>query len=291
MRIGYKEVGPGNPTYIIAEIGINHSGSVEIAKQLIDVAVIAGASAVKFQKRAVEAVYTKEELAKPRESPFGCTNGDLKRGLEFNLADYAEIDDYCHEKKIDWFASPWDVASVDFLQNFDIPVYKVASACITDHDLLERIAETKKPVILSTGMSTELQIDKAICSLSRDRDLSYPSVALMVCTSTYPAKLEELNLSRITEFQRKWIWPVGYSGHESGLWTTLAAVAMGATIIERHITLDRSSWGSDQSASVEPYGFIKLCREIRDFEKARGDGKIRILPSEVPIMEKLRRYR
>lgn len=287
MRIGYKEVGPGSPTYIVGEIGINHSGSVEIAKQLIDVAVVAGADAVKFQKRTVEIVYTKEELAKPRESPFGSTNGDLKRGLEFNLAQYAEIDDYCHEKKIDWFASPWDVASVDFLENFDIPVYKVASACITDHDLLERIAQTGKPAILSTGMSTERQIENAIHSLSgRNQD-----IALMVCTATYPAKIEELNLSRIGEFQRKWTRPVGYSGHEAGLWTTLAAVAMGATLVERHITLDRASWGSDQAASIEPSGFIKLVREIRDFEKARGDGKIGILPSEEPILAKLRRYK
>lgn len=286
MKIGEKEVGPGHPSWICAEIGINHSGSLEIAKKLIDAASLAGADAVKFQKRSVDVVYTKEELEKPRESPFGSTNGDLKRGLEFGFKEYGEISAYCLEKKIDWFASPWDVASVDFLEQFDVIVYKVASACITDMVLLKRIAQTKKPVILSTGMSTIDQVKQAASF--------FPDVrhsALLVTTSTYPAKLEELNLSRIRTLNRLFPYHiVGYSNHHPGLWVNLCAVAMGAHILEFHLTLDRASFGSDQSASIEPNGAIKLISEIRDFEKATGDGKIGMLESERMIMEKLRRF-
>ena len=288
MIISQKEVGRENPTYVIAEIGINHNGSIDTAKRLIDAAVDCGVDAVKFQKRTIEVVYTESELAKPRESPFGTTNGDLKRGLEFGINEYSEIDDYCHEK-IMWFASPWDCSSVDFLENFDIPSYKVASACITDLNLLQRIKQTEKPVIVSTGMSTEEQIGTALEVLRPEGDLE--DIALLSCTSTYPAKLEELNLNKINALRETFGTVVGYSGHEVGLWTTLCAVAMGAAIVERHITLDRSMWGSDQSASIEPGGFKKLVTEIRDFEKAKGDGLVRILASELPMIEKLRRFK
>jgi N-acetylneuraminate synthase len=284
MNIAGRVIGPGYQTFIVAEIGINHNGSVEDAKKLIDVVYIAGADAIKLQKRTVEAVYSEEELARPRESPFGKTNGDLKRGLEFDGSQYAEINDYCKGKGIIWFASPWDARSVDFLEQFDIPVFKVASACLTDFELLEKIATTEKPVIMSTGMSSQEEIAAADC-IFQGQDL-----ALLVCTSTYPCALENLNLNRIETMIHHSPWRViGYSGHEVGLYTTLCAVAMGACIVERHITLDRASWGSDQAASIEPGGFIKLCSEIRDFEAARGIGTIGMIESEKAVKEKLRR--
>ena len=286
MRIGDKEIGEGNPTFICAEIGINANGSVDLAKQLIDVASIAGADMIKFQKRNVDVVYTKEELDKPRESPFGATNGDLKRGLEFGIAEYAEIDNYCHQKGIMWTASPWDISSVSFLEHFDVPAYKVASACLTDEALLWSINDTGKPVILSTGMSTMEQVRTAVGAFPEDR------VAILACTSTYPAKVHELNLARIETLDKEFYpCPIGYSNHSPGLWMSLAAVAMGAALLEVHITLDRASWGSDQAASIEPSGFIKLVREIRDLEKARGSGELGILKSEEPILQKLRRYK
>ena len=276
-----------NSVFVVAEIGINHNGSVEIARQLIEAAKWAGADAVKFQKRTVDVVYTAEELTHPRESPFGITNGDLKRGLEFGTDEYEQIDDWCFFNNIHWFASPWDVGSVGFLQKFDVPWYKVASACITDLSLLHAINGTQKPVIISTGMSTIEQIGKAVWCFPDRRDVS-----LLVCTSTYPAKVEELNLSRIHTLME--LFPqfkIGYSGHEVGIWTTLCAVAMGAEIVERHITLDRSMWGSDQAASLEPKAFKKLVEEIRTFEQAFGDGALRILESELPLVTKLRRFK
>ena len=284
MKISEHEIGTGHLCFIVAEIGINHNGDIKIAKQLIDAAKYAGCQAVKFQKRTVEVVYTPEELARPRESPFGQTNGDLKRGLEFSLADYMEIDDYCQQKNILWLASPWDEASVDFLEDFEPPCYKVASACLTDIPLLQKIAATKRPVIMSTGMSSLEEIIRAY------NCFTHP--ALLACTSTYPASLVELNLRRIKTLQ--YYFPediIGYSGHEVGLWSTLCAVVMGASIVERHITLDRSMWGTDQSASIEPHGFALLVREIRDFEKARGTGKIGIIESELAIRDKLRRMK
>ena len=284
MKIGNHEVGPDNPCFVIAEAGINHNGDIKIAKQLIDAAKVAGCQAVKFQKRTVDVVYSAEELARPRESPFGTTNGDLKRGLEFSLADYLEIDDYCAKKEILWFASPWDEESVDFLEDFEPPCYKVASACLTDIELVKKIADNKRPVIMSTGMSSLEEISRAY------NVLDHP--ALLACTSTYPASLVELNLNRIKALQH--YFPddvIGYSGHEVGIWSTLCAVAMGACIVERHITLDRSMWGSDQAASIEPHGFALLVREIRDFEKALGDGKIGIIESELAIRDKLRRVK
>jgi len=284
MNIKGRVIGPGYQTFIIAEIGLNHNGSVEKAKKLIDVAVIAGADAVKFQKRTVETVYSEEELARPRESPFGKTNGDLKRGLEFDHSAFEEINDYCKGKGIIWFASPWDVSSVDFLEQFDVPIFKVASACLTDFELLFKIQQSKKPVIMSTGMSTYEEMKTA------DQVFQGNDVALLVCTSTYPCVLEDLNLERIRTMQMAFSHRViGYSGHEVGLNTTRDAIIMGACIIERHITLDRASWGSDQAASIEPQGFIKLCKEIREIPIARGEGKIGMIESEKAVKEKLRR--
>lgn len=283
VKIGSKIVGDDYPVYIIAEIGINHNGSVDTAKKLIDVAVEAGCDAVKFQKRTVDIVYTAEELAKPRENPFGPTNGDLKRGLEFNLHQYREIDAYCKAKGIAWFASCWDEESVDFMAQFDPPCYKVASASITDDSLLRHHKEKKRPIILSTGMSDMRIIEGALDVLGADE------LIVMHCTSTYPSKLEELNLMGIKTLRDRLNLPIGYSGHEVGLYTTLAAAVLGACVVERHITLDRAMWGSDQAASVEPQGIKRLVADIRTWESAKGDGHIRIYDSEIPIMKKLRR--
>lgn len=286
MEIAGRIVGNGHPCYVIAEIGINHNGSIDIAKKLIDVAVDAGCDAVKFQKRTIDIVYSSEELGRPRESPFGTTNGDLKRGLEFGVPEYEAIDSYCREKGIIWFASPWDIFSVRFLQAFNIPVYKVASACLTDIDLLKEIQGTGKPVILSTGMSTEDEIRRTLGWIG-----SY-NMVLMVSTSTYPCELADLNLNRIHTFKKKYsAFQIGFSNHHPGIYASLCAVAMGAKILEVHITLARSMFGSDHAASIEPVGLKKLVREIRDFELACGDGRIDILPSEIPVMEKLRRVK
>ena len=288
MKIGNHDIGEGHPCWITSEIGINHSGSLEIAKQLIDAASLAGCQAVKFQKRTVDVVYSAEELAKPRESPWGTTNGDQKRGLEFGESQYREIDAHCREKKIIWYASPWDLDSVSFLENFNIPVYKIASACVTDLELIRRIGMTGKPVIMSTGMSTVKEIGRAVTLLETFTD----QIALLACVSVYPARIEELDLKRI--WRLKTLWPhleIGYSGHETGLWSTLCAVALGATLIERHLTLDRSSYGSDQSASLEPMAFGKLVTEIRDYELALGEGVLGVSEREKPIWEKLRRVK
>ncbi len=283
VKIGKHWVGDGHPAYIVAEIGINHNGDLDIAKKLIDVAVLAGCQAVKFQKRTIEVVYSKEELERPRESPFGTTNGDLKRALEFGLEQYREIDRYCKEKGIDWFASCWDEGSVDFIDQFDVPCYKIASASLTDDNLLRHTRSKGKPLLLSTGMSTLEQIDHAVEILGK-QDL----ILLHTC-SAYPAEYSELNLRVIHTLRQRYGIPVGYSGHETGLSTTIATIAMGACVIERHITLDRAMWGSDQAASVEPQGFIRLVRDIRLVETALGDGVKRLVESEVPVMKKLRR--
>ncbi len=285
MEIAGKKIGEGHPCFIVGEVGINHNGSLDTARQLIDVAVDAGCDAVKFQKRTIDVVYTPEELARPRKSPFGETNGDLKRGLEFDFDDYCVIDGYCRKKGIKWLASPWDIKSVDFLEGFLTPAYKIASPCLTNVDLLIKLSNTEKPMIISTGMSSQHQISEAIDFLG-DCD-----VALMVCTSTYPAKLEDLNLSRILTMRHEYADPIGYSNHHPGIYASLCAVALGASILEVHITLDRSSWGSDQSASIEPQGLKKLVKEIRDYEIAKGDGKIRMLDSEIAVMQKLRRVK
>jgi N-acetylneuraminate synthase len=283
VKIGERRVGPGSPTFIVAEIGINHNGSLETAKQLIDAAVAAGCDAVKFQKRTVEVVYSAEELARPRENPFGPTNGDLKRGLEFGPEQYSDIDQYCRSKGILWFASCWDEASVDFMEQYHPPCYKIASASLTDDALLRHNRKTGRTVILSTGMSTLPQIDHAVEILGI-RDL-----VVLHATSTYPSKVEELNLRVISRFLERYRVPVGYSGHEVGLYTTLAAVVLGACVVERHITLDRAMWGSDQAASVEPQGFSRLVKDIRAVEAGLGDGLKRVYESEIPIMQKLRR--
>jgi len=284
VNIGGHAVGPQRPCFVVAEIGINHNGDLELAKRLIDAAVNAGCDAVKFQKRTVDVVFTPDELARPRENPFGPTNGDLKRGLEFGeAAEYREIDAYCKAKNILWFASCWDPESVDFIARFDPPCFKIASACLTDNDLLRHHKRFGKPVVLSTGMSTMEQIEGAVEVLGTD------NLVILHATSTYPAQPEELNLRMIPALQGRFAVPIGYSGHEVGLPTTVAAVALGACMVERHITLDRAMWGSDQAASVEPHGFGRLVREIRAVERALGDGVKRVYEREIPVMKKLRR--
>lgn len=284
VSIGGVPVGDGHPCYITAEIGINHNGSVENTKKLIDAAVTAGCAAVKFQKRTVEIVYTPEELAKPRENIFGPTNGDLKRGLEFGLEQYKEIDQYCREKGIHWFASPWDEPSVEFLRQFNPVAVKIASASLTDDALLRACRSLDVPVILSTGMSTMEQIQRAVDILGQH------DLVLLHCTSTYPGKPEELNLRVIQTLRDLFpTVPIGYSGHEVGLATSVAAVALGACMVERHITLDRSMFGSDQASSVEPVGFTRMVSDIRSVELALGNGLKVVYPSERPIIAKLRR--
>ena len=276
-------VGDGEPCFIVAEIGINHNGELDTAWKLIDAAKEAGCDAVKFQKRTVDVVYSQEELERSRESVFGLTNGDLKRGLEFDHEQYASIDNYCREKEIFWFVSCWDTGSIGGVEQFNLPILKVASASLTDDALLHRYWGAGKPIILSTGMSTIEQIDHAVDILDTD------NLIILHCTSTYPSKPEELNLRCIPMLKERYGVPIGYSGHEVGLQTTEAAVALGACMVERHITLDRSMWGSDQSASVEPQGFKRLVRNIRTIEAAMGDGVKKVYESELPIMEKLRR--
>jgi N-acetylneuraminate synthase len=283
VKIGNKLVGEGQPCYIIAEIGINHNGNIDLAKRLISVAVAAGCDAVKFQKRTVDVVYTAAELANPRENPFGTTNGDLKYGLEFEEDDYAEIDAFCKSVKIPWFVSPWDEGSVDFIEKFDTPVYKVASASLTDDHLLKHIRKTGKPVIASTGMSTYAEIDHAVGVLGKE------NLVLMHTTSTYPANYDELNLRAIPTMAQRYGVPIGYSGHETGIPTSVAARVLGACTVERHITMDRAMWGSDQSASLEPNGISRLVRDIRLVEQSMGDGVKRVYEREVPIIKKLRR--
>lgn len=283
VQVAGHRIGPGNPCFVVAEIGINHNGRLDTAFRLVDAAVESGCQAVKFQKRTVELVYSPEELARPRESPLGATNGDLKRGLEFGRDEYRAIDAYCAEKGILWFASCWDEGSVDFMEEFGPPCYKIASACLTHDDLLRRHRETGRPVILSTGMSTMEQVRHAVGQFDLDR------LVILHATSTYPSRVEDLNLRVIETLRREFECPIGYSGHEVGLQTSVAAVALGACVVERHLTLDRSMWGSDQAASVEPQGFSRLVRDIRAVEAAMGDGVKRLLDDEIPVMEKLRR--
>ena len=283
VRLGNARVGDGTPCYIIAEIGINHNGDLDIARKLIDVAVEANCNAVKFQKRTIDVVYSPEELARPRESPFGTTNGDLKYALEFGLDGFQAIDKYCSEKGIPWLASCWDEMSVDFIAQFDVPCYKVASACLTDDDLLRHTRAKGKPILLSTGMSSLEQVDHAVDLLGKEE------LAILHSCSTYPAHYEELNLRVIPVLRQRYDVPIGYSGHETGLPSSVAAVALGACVVERHITLDRSMWGSDHAASLEPNGIVRLVRDIRLAETAMGDGVKRVIEREVPIMKKLRR--
>ena len=283
VRVGNRLVGDDQPCYIVAEIGINHNGDIDLAKRLISVAVAAGCDAVKFQKRTVSVVYSPEELAKPRETPFGATNGDLKYALEFEQEEYEEIDHFCRSIKMPWFASPWDEESVDFLEQFRPPAYKIASACLTDDHLLRHIRATGKPIILSTGMSTYAEIDHAVGVLGND------DLILLHATSTYPANYDELNLRAIPTMRARYDMPVGYSGHETGIPSSVCAAALGACCVERHITLDRAMWGSDQAASLEPNGITRLVRDIRLWEQSKGDGVKRVYEREMPIIKKLRR--
>ena len=284
VEIDGKKVGPGNPIYIIAEIGINHNGNMDICKKLIDMAVDSGCDAVKFQKRTIDIIYSKEELAKPRESPFGNTNGDLKRGLEFGEKEYRQIDKYCKEKNITWFASPWDIPSVDFLEKFDIPCYKIASASLTDKGLLEKIKTTNKPTILSTGMSDTDQIRRAVKILGED------NLILLSCVSSYPTtNLADQNLKVIETLKKEYSCPVGYSGHEADTFPTLMAMALGANVVERHITLGRTMYGSDQAASLERKGLEMICNRAKDIPLLLGDGIKKITDSEIPISAKLRK--
>jgi len=285
VTIANRRVGPGEPVMVVAEIGINHNGRLDLALAMIDAAAAAGCHAVKFQKRTVDVVYTPDQLAQPRESPFGATNGDLKRGLEFGWQDYQAIAARCRSAGVMWFASCWDQASVDFLEAFDPPCYKIASPSLTDLALLLRHRATGRPIILSTGMSTLDEIDIAVDALGRDR------LILMHCTSSYPSPVEELNLRAIPSLLHRYDVPVGYSGHEVGLATTAAAVALGACMVERHLTLDRAMWGSDQSASVEPQGFARLVKYVAAVDVALGDGIKRVQESERPALQKLRRVR
>jgi N-acetylneuraminate synthase len=283
VQIGGKQVGTGCPCFVIAEIGINHNGDVETALRLIDAAIDAGCQAVKFQKRTIDLVYTAEELERPRENPFGLTNGDLKRGLEFGADEYRVIDTYCRDKGILWFASSWDKSSIDFMEAFNPPCHKIASACLTHDSLLLHFRATGRPLILATGMSTLEQIRHAVGLLDPN------NLVIVHATSVYPSQVNTLNLRVIQTLQQEFECPIGYSGHEVGLQTSVAAVALGTCLIERHLTLDRAMWGSDQAASVEPHGFARMVRDIRTVELALGDGVKRVHPDEIPVMEKLRR--
>ena len=272
--------------FIVAEIGINHNGSLDIAMELIDVAVDAGADAVKFQKRTIDLVYDQKMLDSPRESPWGTTQREQKEGLEFGLDDYKAIDAYCKKKGIEWFASAWDLESQKFLRRFNLKYNKVASAMIVYQDLLRMIAEEGKHTFISTGMSTEADIERAV-KIFRAAGCPFE---LMHCISTYPMDDGNANLNCIRTLRERFNCDVGYSGHEVGLAVSYAAAAFGITSLERHITLSRAMYGSDQSASVEPSGFRTLIGAVRKIELAMGDGKIGYHPAEVPIAQKLRAH-
>ncbi len=274
------------PIFIIAEIGINHNGEMSICKDLIDVAVASGCDAVKFQKRDINEVYSKEMLDSPRESPWGSTQGDQKKGLEFNLEDYQDIDKYCRERKINWFASAWDVNSQNFLRQFDCKYNKIASAMIVHKDLVELVAEEGKHTFISTGMTTYDDIQYAVDVFKR----ANCSFELMHTISTYPMRDEDANLNMINSLREKFGSDVGYSGHEVGLAVSYAATALGITSLERHITLDRSMYGSDQSASVEPNGLRQLVGAVRKIEQAMGNGLKTTTNEEVLVARKLREH-
>ena len=282
VRIGDIVVG-GDPCVVVAELGLNHNGDLGTAIQMIDKAVWAGADMVKFQKRTIRTVFTDEYLQGPKESPFGTTMGEYKYGVELSEDDYGVIDAYCRSIYMPWFASCWDEEAVDMISRYNPPCYKVASASLTDDALLRHTRSKGQPIILSTGMSTMGEIQHAVDVLGEE------DLVLMHCTSTYPSVPEELSLRCITTYQGMFNCPIGYSGHEYGIPTTVAAVALGASIVERHLTLDRNAWGSDQVASVEPVGFEILIRHIRGVESSLGDGRKVVYDSELPIRTKLRR--
>lgn len=284
VTIGRHVIGEGHPCYVIAEIGINHNGDIEVAKKLIDVAAEAGCQAVKFQKRTPDISTPEAQKNVMRETPWGMmTYLDYKKRIEFEKDEYEEIDRYCREKGIDWFASPWDVPSVAFLEDRGVIAHKVASASVTDIELLEALRATRKPIILSTGMSTLEEIDRAV------EVLGTANIVLMHATSTYPLDPAEANLRMIHTLRDRYGVPVGYSGHETGLQVSLAAVGLGANALERHITLDRAMWGTDHSASLEPGGLERLVRDVRIIESALGDGVKRVYDSEQGPRQKLRR--
>ncbi|MCC6146336.1 MAG: N-acetylneuraminate synthase family protein [Anaerolineaceae bacterium] len=284
IKLGERLVGNGQPTYIVAEIGINHNGDLEIAKRMIKAAHEAGVDAVKFQKRTPELCTPPDVRSQMRETPWGyITYLDYRYKVEFNRPEYDEIDRYCKELGIEWFASVWDEPSVDFLEAYNPIAFKTPSASLTDHNLLRRLLKTNKPIILSTGMSTMSQIQKAVDIVGLENR--------MIChtTSAYPCDPDELNLKMLQTLASEYDCPIGYSGHEVGLSPSVVAVALGASLVERHFTLDRALWGTDQAASVEPGGFERLVKYIRVTEQALGDGVKRVYDSELPILKKLRR--
>lgn len=285
VRVGNRYIGDREPVYIIAEIGINHNGSLETAKRLIDGALFAGCDAVKFQKRTPELAVPRDQWDIERDTPWGrITYLEYKHRMEFDVEQFGVIDRYCREKGIDWFASCWDEESVEFIEQFDPPLYKVASASLTDTEVLQKLKEIGKPIMLSSGMSEMWQIHEAIAYVGTENTM------LAHSTSAYPCKNEELNLRMIQTLQREFPGvPIGYSGHEVGLAPTWAAVALGACFLERHITLDRAMWGSDQAASVEVMGMHHLVRNVRDIEASMGDGIKRVYESELSALKKLRR--
>jgi N-acetylneuraminate synthase len=284
VKIGNRLVGDGHPVYIVAEIGINHNGDIEIAKQMIDAAVHASVDAVKFQKRTPEVCTPPEQQKQMRETPWGyITYLEYRHKVEFDETGYREIDHHCKEKGSPWFVSVWDEPSVDFMEKFDMPAYKIPSASLTDHALLRHVRRTGKPIILSTGMSTLEQIKAAV------KVLGTKDMVITHATSTYPCEPEELNLKMIETLRKEFPGvPIGYSGHEVGLVPSAIAVALGACIVERHLTLDRAMWGSDQAASVEPGGFERLVKYIRVTEASLGDGVKKIYESEMNSLRKLR---
>ena len=285
IKMGNRMMGDGHPTYVIAEAGINHNGDLDVAKKIIDAAAHAGADAVKFQKRTPEVCTPPDQQKQMRETPWGyITYLDYRYKVEFNEQQYRELDQHCKKMGIDWLVSVWDEPSVDFMEMFDTPAYKLPSASLTDHGLLRRVRQTGKPIIISTGMSTMEQIHKGVNAVGLE------NLVIMHSTSAYPCAPEELNLKMVETLRHEFPdTPIGYSGHEVGLVPSAVAVALGASSVERHITLDRAMWGSDQAASVEPGGFEKLVKYIRVTESSLGDGVKKVYDSELAPMKKLRR--
>lgn len=283
IQLGNRTVGAGAPCYVIAEIGINHNGDISLAEKLIEVAAAAGCDAVKFQKRTPEVCVPLAQRNVMRETPWGTmTYMEYRKLVEFGEKEYDRIDALCREKNIHWFASCWDQESIDFMERYKPPCYKVASATLTDQGILRKLRGLGRPILLSTGMSTLEQIDAAVSATGTE------NLVLLHAVSTYPAHYEELNLRVIPALMERYNVPVGYSGHETGLPSSVAAVVLGACIVERHVTLDRAMWGSDHAASLEPNGITRLVRDIRLVETSMGDGLKRIMPRELPVLDKLR---